>query len=526
MERYRWLLFLPLVCAICSCKKEVEMIDPEILVENVYVEFVTSERVDLNYKLSHLGYQETGVSYYKKSAPANVTVVKAIRKNDVLKLSLLGLESNTEYVFNVFFKHKDAEKTDLKAYTVKTLSKELAKFALEIKNSPIYYDDKGDFTAEIEGENINNLNLSGLDIRVNGTSVILGYPVLVAGSRYKMAIKGAVNPRSTANIISGRYNGNEILFQSVPFAFEGERYWFSYTATSLPGNFASVFNNELYYFFNDQVHKWNDPEQRLSVLGRIPNGTVSGNVSGIQFDGQFFFIAAERGYWPNPNDMSDNYYYPESYSYTPNTGKWEVYPFKAQTYSKRRRIIHSNNYFVHKGELYLSYGLVDDVTAIPSLGAKSDNFIFHYNKETKQFEAGAALNSEIINYQFISIDNQMYLTGLVPVYDQGFKMSATFAVFKVSDQSFKLEEIYRGGTVAQPLTIMPKNVMEYEHKILIATAQPDNFYLFDPSVRQFSEVFLRNGVPDLYWSRFFTYNNKLHLNTGQKIYEMSIVKTR
>ena len=119
----------------------------------------------------------------------------------------------------------------------------------------------------------------------------------------------------------------------------------------------------------------------------------------------------------------------------------------------------------------------------------------------------------------------MYLAGLTPVYDQGFRVSATFAVFKVNEQNFKMEEIYRAGTVTRPLTFILKELLEYEQKILIATS-PNDFLIFDPSSRQLSPVFLRNSINSMYLTGFFIYNNQLHINADNKVHEISIVKGR
>ena len=133
MGKYSLFLFLFVTTAFYSCKKQTE-VKPEINVEQVVIELVKSNRIDINYKLSHLGYQETGVSYYKKSEPAKIIKVNAIRQNGILKLSLQNLEVNTEYVFNVFFKQDNIEKNNTKEYEVKTLTKESDNYELKIKN--------------------------------------------------------------------------------------------------------------------------------------------------------------------------------------------------------------------------------------------------------------------------------------------------------------------------------------------------------------------------------------------------------
>jgi len=524
MARFKSMLLLSLFCAFLSCKKQTELIDPEITVENVYVEFVKANQIDINYKLSHLGYLETGVSFYKKNNPKATTIVNAVRENDRLKLSMQDLEANTEYIFKVFYKQNNGEKTDTKEYAVKTLSKESTKFSLEIKSTDVKYDDDGNFTLDIVGENLNNMNLSELAIKVNLSSVSLSYPVQLSDNKYKITVKGNIRPVNVNYSIQALYQGKEILFQSIPFVFDGERYWLTYKQSNIRVTYVSVFNGELYYVSNKQIYNWNDLEQRWTSVANSPIETYQENVVGFEFDGQLFFPPVEKTIWSNPNDLTDNYQYPEGCSFEIGTASWSSYSFEEHRYSQPRRRIENNNYFVHNGELYLTYSLTDDQSFNPSAVVKTDNFIYHYNKSTKRFEAGAKLNTEIINYNFIAISDQLYLTGLVPVYDQGFKMSATFAVFKVDDH-FNLHEIYRGGTIEQPLAFWPKKVVIYDQKILFAMSV-DNFKLFDPADQKLYQVSLRNSISSIYISNLFNYKNKLHLNADQSIYEISINKER
>jgi hypothetical protein len=305
--------------------------------------------------------------------------------------------------------------------------------------------------------------------------------------------------------------------------FGGEGYWLTYQPTSLPGIFyPSVLNNEIYSFSQDQIFKWNAADQRLSVIANLQRGTAYLGGAGIQFNGQLFFPATGNSHL-SENDPSVINNYPEGYSYLPATDKWTAYPFKVHSTVKNRYVLNSN-YFIHKNELYLVYSLADDAGGYPAVPKRADNFIYHYNKLTKQFEEKAKLDTEIINYHFISLNNQLYLLGLVPVFDQGFKVSATFAVFKVDD-NFKSNEVYRGGTVKNPLTFFPKNVVAYDQKILISVAV-DDFKLFDPAEMKLYQVGLRNGIDRVYLGAFFDYNNKLHFTADGYAYEFSIVKGR
>ncbi len=519
MGNFKWLVLGIIICAFWSCKKSGST-DPEIIVENVYVEFIDSNLVDITYKLSHLGYQETGVSYYKKSNPTAVKLVNAIREDDKLKLSLQSLEPNTEYVFKVFYKQNEEQKTDNKEYSVKTLSTELAKYNLIIREENINCDAEGNFSVDIEGDNLANLNLSELDIKVNLNQVIVGYPVKLADNRYKINIKGKVNAINQNYAIQGYYQGREIFFQTANFVFGGESYWLTYQPTSLPRIvYPSIFNNEIYSFSEDHVLKWNDADHRFLTAGNFVRGMVYFGGAGIQFNGQLFYPPVGNSRL-SENDplVYDNY--PEGCSYTPATDKWTAYLFKA--HSTVNRYVLNSNYFIHKNELYLAFSLADDAGGYPTVPKRADNFIYHYNKLTKQFEEKTKLDTEIINYHFISLNNQLYLLGLVPVFDQGFKVSATFAVFKVDD-NFKSNEVYRGGTAKNPISFFPKNVIAHDQKILISVAI-DDFKLFDPAEMKLYQVSLRNRIDRMYLGPFFNYNNKLLFTADAYAYELSIVK--
>lgn len=512
---------------LSACKKEV-LVDPKIIVDKVYIEAIKSDRIDVNYSLSELGYQETGAVYFKKTNPNQVNYVNAVRVDGKLKFALQNLEANSDYVFKIFFQQNNERKIDSQEYTVKTLSTEALAFGLQVKSPSVQFDDDGNFTMDIEGDHLNNLNLTELELKVGFTKLSFGYPVLVSGNKYKITVKGKVNPINANYSIIGSYQGKEVLFQSVPFVYNEDRLWLTFKPTNLRGYDVSVFNADLYYFYDNKVFRWDDATQRMVAIGAIPVGTIQPNSVGLQFEGQLFFPVTPKTIVPDSKDLADFYIYPEAYSYDVANGKWTVFPFLKQQYGKRNRMIENAKYFIHKNELYFTYSLRDGVSAIPTTDANIENFLFHYNKVTKQFES-ISFNKEIIYYGFVSINNQMYLTGLVPVYDQGFKVSATFAVFKVSD-NFTFTEIYRGGTVANPLTLYVKHSAVYDQKILIGLSISD-FLLFDPVTSQLSKVYLKTYFNHNYLGSFFIYNNKLHLSAdflsyNQKSYEISINKGR
>jgi hypothetical protein len=455
MERSKCLAFLLLLCALLSCKKDNELDQQNISVQNLYIKFITASRVDITYELSHLGYTETGVTYYNKAAPLETSQVQALREGSTLKLSLQGLAPNTEYVFKVYYKQNGSPDFDIKDYTVKTLSASLAKYALQVADSTINVDEKGDFTANLVGENLNNLNLSKLSIGLNNITLKLDYPVLIAGGKYKIVARGNINSAASSFYFRGLYNGEEILLQSVPFKMGIDRYWLTYKTTKLQGRDATVFNNELYYFFSQQVNQWDDAQQRFKV---VANGSMQDGMSsyaGLQFEDQIFFAATAI--------VGEEHPYPQAGSFSPASKVWTMYPFKNKRLTGDNPLIVDNHLFIHKDELYLAFS-VDQSFGV-SAPPPPDNYLYRYNKASKQFQEMTRPEQPIKNLRYISINKQLYLLGLVPVYDQGFELSSTFAIYKVNDQNFETKEIYRGGTVQQPVTYRFKQVtaLDQEH---------------------------------------------------------------
>ncbi|RYF26201.1 MAG: hypothetical protein EOO42_02050 [Flavobacteriales bacterium] len=524
MERYSRFIVLLLTVTFFSCKKG-DGDNMQIAVEDVYVQAVKTDRVEINYTLSSFGYEETGVAYAKKSNPSQLVYVKAIRVDGLFKLALQALESNTDYIFRVYFGRNNERVIDAKEYSVRTLIKEAQLFKLQVVDTVINYDENGNFITYIEGDNLNDINLAELEIKLGYKKLTFSYPVLVSGSKYRIKVNGIADPFYKNNVFIANYQGKEIMFQSVPFVFDGERFWLTYKPTNFRGYYTTVFGADLYYFYDDQVFRWDDAAQRMVSVTNIPFGTIQPNSVGIEFDARIFFPATPHTNYPNPRDISEFNTYPEAYCFEVATKKWKSFPFIAQDFGKANRQIENAKYFIHKNELYLSYSIISDEYTV---NRKQVNFLFHYNKSAKEFES-AEFNLEIINYTFVSVDNRLFLSGMAPVYDQGFKVSATFVVYEVAD-NFSLKEIYRGGTVADPLSIVPRYTVAYEQKILVGLST-NNFLLFDPSNKQLYQVYLKNNVSHTYFNGFFTYNNKLHLNadlsfTSHKIYEISIVKGR
>lgn len=527
------LLSVFLLLLFFSCKKS-ELVDPIITAEQVYVISVTADRVDINYKLSNLGYQETGISYFKKSDPKNVYKIKAIRKDGILQLSMQSLDPNTEYVFKIFYKQNGEDKSDAKEHLVKTLSLVSTNFFLAINENTVIHATQGKFEAEIEGRNLQNLNLIDFEISVNNVPLKSEYPILINDNKYKIRLNGILPiPQNGVYSFTAKYQGNQVLFKNVIVDYSFEAYFLSYKAVNLRNSMASVFNNDLYYFIGENVLKWNNIEERMEIVGAAVKDlyfTIGTNKPGIQFENQLFFTPNVASYNPSASGPSDYYTLVEAYAFQPNSNQWQVFSLKENNLDNRKRDIQSQNLFIHNNELYFTYTLLDDRLSNPQLEAKSENYLYRYNKAAKQFQKISNVEKEIRNYHFVSIKNQLYLMGLVPVYDQGFKMGVTFCIYKINDQTFEVQEVYRKGDVRGPFIIYPKSVIEYDGQALIINAV-NEFLLFNADDYKLSPVNLKNPPSHSYFGGTFIYNGQLHLNadvgsTSGKIYEISIKKER
>jgi len=462
----------------------------------------------------------------KKNTPGEVKKRKAIRIDGVLHLSLLDLEADTEYGFHVFYIQDDLEKTDEAEYLVRTLAESKVSYGLKIGAQTVYYDENGIFSIEIEGENLHQLNLSELKIAISDAVSTFDYAVNTGGSRYKIKVVGKsnrlVDGHRTLNVI---YQGKEILYQTVALYYSGERYWLTSAVTNIPGYSLSVFKNELFYFMDKNISKWNERERSLIPVGtgNFQDAFYIGAFQGLEFDNKIFFPAVRKSYLPQGNDLMDFYGFPQAYSYSPTENRWFEYPFREKMFVGRSRLINNAQYFIHEGGLFLAYSVSDDAIIDLSKRALSENYLFRYNQGSRQFEKIEVPESKVTDYHYISLGSQLFMLGLSPVYDQGFQLSSTLCVYKVGDR-FQMEEVYRGGTIYNPETLVVKLITKYEGKILMMTST-NEFLLFDPDINQLSKIHQRIAIPEQYLEGFFEYNQKLHLFTNRSVYEIVITKS-
>jgi hypothetical protein len=525
MEKFKFAFVMIFMLILWSCKKEENPASTEIKVQDVYITSVQAQRVDIVYKLSHLGYKETGVIYFPKDRPTEQHTAIAIRKNDQFNLSLNNLDPNTEYVLKVYHKTNQGEKKDEEEFVVKTLSATSLKFNLEISNSEVAIHD-GRFKIEIEGDYLNELNLSELNIKVNDKAASIAYPVQIAAQRYKMTISGQAQWGVSGHLVTASYREEEILAHYIPIKSDAERYVLNAKAVNLPPGWYSAYKNKLYSFIDEQVLRWDEANYRMVTLRSFEEGFIWGNTPCFEFDNQMFFVPSQKGNYPDPKNPSKYERYLEVVSYSPEGNIFNDFPLLDRTYDKELTI-ETSQFFVHKSEMYLAFTLADMSAQYANKPITRTNLIYKYNRSRKQFEYVSGLNTDILSYHFTSINNQIYLIGLVPVTDQGFQLTSTFGAFKVSD-AFDLEPIYTEGTLTKPIKFPLKGIAKIDDKILIVAAIGD-FKIFDPINRVLHQVNVSQGLSGQYYNGLFTYNNMLHINidagfTSQMIYELSVSK--
>jgi hypothetical protein len=528
MERFKFACVMIVFLALWSCKKDDNRASIEIAARDVYITSVQARRVDIVYKLSNLGYKETGVSYYSKDRPAEQHNVIAIRKDEQFKLSLQNLEPNTEYGFKVYYKTNEGEKKDEKEFVVKTLSATSLKFNLQINSTEVVINDSK-FEIEIEGDYLSEINLSELKINVNYEPASISYPIRIAGQRYKMAISGQSKLGLSGHLITASYKDEEILSHYIPAKGNAGGYMLTAKAVNMPHGWYSVYKNTLYSFFEEKVLRWDVAENRLVTLRSFDHGFVWGNIPCFEFDNQMFFVPFERTIVPDPTNINKYEHYPEIVSYSPEANMFNAYPLLDRKYEEANLTVESGQYFIHQSEMYLAFTLSDLTIQLGNKPRVRTNFIYKYNRSRKQFEYQRELKTDILSYHFTSINNQLYLVGLIPVTDQGFKLSATFGAFKVSD-TFDLEQIYTAGTLASPIKFLLKGIAHVDNKILIV-ANVRDFMIFDPINRVLHQVNVLPGIPGDYYNGLFTYNNMLHINidagfTSQAFYELTVSKDK
>jgi hypothetical protein len=514
-----------LLSASISCKKQDA--PAEILVQNLFVTSLKSNAIRLTYNLSELGYSETGIIYYEENNPADEVSIAAFRSEDNLfSVSIEDLKPNTEYGLKVFHKVDGLKKIAPKELLVKTLSGLAGKYSLQIVDGSFSLQDDGLFSVDVEGDNLLELNLTALSISMNSDAIKIAYPTRVNGNRFRMHLSGRVKHTVTGYYLIAKYKGDEILFHVFPGTFDPKQYWISLKPISLPRAYFSVLNNALYTFRGEQVFRWDDEDQRLILLGNMPEGESNWFYEGTAFENQLFFQPKLKSFYPDPQDLSNYKNYLELFSYNPATSSFTAYSLEDRYHGKDEVYLNGQQVFTHKSELYLAFE-VGDYSA--GSGNGRTKYIYRFNKSTRHFEFLLSPKTEVLNYKYVSLDNQLYLLGSVPVTDQGFKIAATFGIFKVSD-NFVPELIYKGGTTAAPLNFDVKGTLAYKGSLLIGSNQA-SFTIFNPDSRRLDFFQVKEQAAERLFDGFFMYNNILHIRlnatyTNSTINEVSVITPR
>jgi hypothetical protein len=526
MEIFRTTFIILLVLILWSCKKEAQLTSNDIAVQDLYVTSVQGQRVDIVYKLSQLGYKETGVVFYPRDKPDEQRKVVAIRKDEQFNLSLMHLEPMKEYGFKVYYQTEGGEQIIEKEHIVKTLSATSLKFKLEIGSSELIIKD-GKYQILLEGDFLNELNLSALNIYVNDEPATVNYPIRIAGQRYSMLISGKAMSDVSGHLITAFYKEDEIFSHYIPVKTGKDNYTIRGKAVNLLPGWYSVYKNDLYSFIDEKVLRWDETNHRMVTLRAFKEGYVWGNKPCFEFDNQMFFPPQTRAKYTDPEDPNKFDRFLEVVSYSPESNSFNGYTVDEPKYPQKDLSVENSQFFVHKSEMYMAFTLVDLSGQFANQPIIRTNFVYKYNKSRKQFQYVSGLKTDILSYHFTSINNQMYLVGLVPVTDQGFQLSATFGAYKVSD-TFVLESIFTAGTLTKPLKFAVKGIATVDGNILIVSSM-DDYKIFDPLKRTLHQVGTDGVLSGQYFNGLFTYKNILHINadagfTNQRIYELSVKK--
>jgi CRISPR/Cas system CSM-associated protein Csm3 (group 7 of RAMP superfamily) len=119
MEKFKFALLMMCFFVCFACKKQEDPAAKEIIIQDVFITDVNAERINITYKLSDLGYKETGITFYKKDNPAEQRTVLSIRKNDQFMVSMQNLEPGTEYGFKVYYTMENLEKSSIRNILLK-----------------------------------------------------------------------------------------------------------------------------------------------------------------------------------------------------------------------------------------------------------------------------------------------------------------------------------------------------------------------------------------------------------------------
>ena len=502
-------LGLILLCG--SCKKENTVLSAQIIKESIVS--IRDHSISLTYEISTLGYNKSGVKYYKKGNPQEVKIIEAVRKDGVFFVLIDQLDPESTYVIQPFaeYDHQTIVAENSKEVTTTALFP--AEFSLKWSNTDVTYDEFGKYKTTVEGKNLNNINLHDLAILLGGDTLVMEYPKLVDQDNYQITATGNFSLPAGNYMMRVLYKGDEVMGQAIDFSYKGNALTLQLKATHFKNWYASISNDQIYYFINNIVSVFDPETSRISKIIDIPYQMRSIPPTSVTLGNKIFFKA---------QPLNLNGYELFSQSYDVSTEKFTAYYFSTSQLKENMEYEHTH-LFVHNNNIYHVYTRSEDIN-----GKKKNitNEVVKFDEKTGKFEHFATFDPNFKHYQFISVAGKLYAFGQTNVLDQGFYIGSTFVIYTVDPTNFKLTEHYRYGNKNETYPYSPAGLLNYNNNILVSMGL-NNFMLYEVKTNTLKRVVLPQTVPHEYYGGMFIYKNKHYLNanlqfTDGTIYEMSI----
>lgn len=512
-------MFMICCITLAGCERDTAIITPEV--EELSVVSIRDTEVAVKYRLSKLGYAESGVTYSTKEEPNKQKRVKAIRQDDEFYLELNQLDPETTYSLQVYFVVDEQITLSSQMIEVTTTAPFPETFSIEWKETEVSYDEMGNYNTSFHGNNLNNINLKDLIISLDGQEAEVDYPQLQPDGKYSIKVSGTYLGYDGENTFSVTYKNEPIMYQAVKLAYSGSADILTIKKTNLPNQLASSALGRLYYFEENAVTRYDEEKLRFENVADIPFQAGVFAKRSLTVGSKIFL--ANQPVTHNPIESGD-FNGKEMYSqmYDVETKRFSVYYYGLHNWPTAHDYVHGT-LFSHNGNVYQAYTLSDHVNGAPTMPSpKITNYIARYNQNNDEFEDLLTFTNTVLQYQFVSVNSQLYAIGQVDNIDQGLKIGSTLAVFKVNEQNFELTELTRIGNKNNTFHHAPADATAYHNDILIAIT-PGFYFLFDTEKNNLDKIITRESIGDLYFNGFLKHKEKFYINTGV-VYEISIGK--
>lgn len=509
LNKFSFALVIVLLCA--SCKKENTDLTPKIIKESVVS--IRDREISLTYEISSLGYSKSGIKYYKKGKPEEAKTIEAVRKDGVFHVVIEHTEPQSTYIIQPYVEYKGQMVFSESNKEVTTTAAFPDEFSLNWSNTDVFYDEFRKFTTTVEGKNLNNINLHDLAILLGSDTLKMDYPKLINKENYQINVTGTFTLPAGNYMLRVLYKGQEIMGQAIDFSYKGDALTLQLKATHFRNWYASIGNDQVYYFINNIVSVFDPETSRLSKIMDIPYQMRSIPSTSVTLGNKIFFKA---------QPLSLDGYELFSQSYDVSTEKFTAYYFsKSQT--RENTGYEHTHLFVHNDNIYHAYTHSEDIN-----GKKKNttNEVVKFDKKSEKFEHFATFDPNFKHYEFISIAGKLYAFGQTNVLDQGFYIGSTFIIYAVDPTTFKLTELYRYGNKNETYPYSPAGLLNYNGNIL-ACMGLNNFILYEIKTNTLKPIIVPQTLPHEYYGGMFIYKNKHYLNanlqfTDGTVYEMSI----